>query len=189
MRREGFEFAVSPPKVVYRCFLPAVACRWPRQLEGASDGQYATAGAPQGPPDVLSKTEGLGIDVEQQTRASRSCFSKRWVLSPWLCIRSCFQGRSSGPAKTIAVPSAVETVRKVTGSRRGRMEGGQRQEPLEEVVCEVEDAFSGAVIEAVSLRKGAVPSRPPGPSLRRHRRPSTPRRLARLWDTSLSHPH
>ena len=40
------------------------------------------------------------------------------------------------------------------------MEGGQRQEPLEEVVCQVEDAFSGAVIEAVTLRKGAVRSRP-----------------------------
>ena len=29
-------------------------------------------------------------------------------------------------------------------------------EPLEEVVCEVEDEYSGAIIEALSLRKGEV---------------------------------
>ena len=33
---------------------------------------------------------------------------------------------------------------------------GQRQEPLEEVVCEVEDANAGEVIEAITLRKGEV---------------------------------
>ena len=33
---------------------------------------------------------------------------------------------------------------------------GQRLEPLEEVVCEVEDANAGEVIEAVTLRKGEV---------------------------------
>lgn len=33
---------------------------------------------------------------------------------------------------------------------------GARQEPLEELMCEVEDEYSGAVIEAVSLRKGEL---------------------------------
>ncbi|KAL4439803.1 hypothetical protein ABPG75_002804 [Micractinium tetrahymenae] len=37
-----------------------------------------------------------------------------------------------------------------------RQENGQRQEPLEEVVCEVEDAHAGEVIEAVTLRKGEL---------------------------------
>jgi hypothetical protein len=36
---------------------------------------------------------------------------------------------------------------------------GQRQEPLEEVVCEVEDANAGEVIEAITLRKGEVGER------------------------------
>lgn len=34
-----------------------------------------------------------------------------------------------------------------------RQEGGQRLEPLEEVIAEVEDAHVGAVIEAISQRK------------------------------------
>ena len=34
---------------------------------------------------------------------------------------------------------------------------GQRHEPLEEVVCEVEDAHGGAVIEALSMRKVSPP--------------------------------
>ena len=34
--------------------------------------------------------------------------------------------------------------------------GGQRHEPLEEVVCEVEDAQTGGVIEALSLRRGSL---------------------------------
>lgn len=33
---------------------------------------------------------------------------------------------------------------------------GQRLEPLEEVVCEVEDAHAGEVIQALTLRKGEV---------------------------------
>ena len=33
---------------------------------------------------------------------------------------------------------------------------GQRMEPLEEVVCELEDEFSGPVIDALSLRRGEV---------------------------------
>eukprot|EP00887_Chlorella_sp_A99_P000494 scaffold17.g494.t1 len=33
-------------------------------------------------------------------------------------------------------------------------EGGQKLEPLEEVVCEVEDAHAGEVIEALTLRRG-----------------------------------
>ena len=37
-----------------------------------------------------------------------------------------------------------------------RMVDGQRREPLEEVVCEIEDEFSGPVIDALSLRRGEV---------------------------------
>lgn len=37
-----------------------------------------------------------------------------------------------------------------------RMINGQRMEPLEEVVCEIEDEFSGPVIDALSLRRGEV---------------------------------
>ena len=37
-----------------------------------------------------------------------------------------------------------------------RTEGGQKLEPLEEVVCEVEEEFGGAIIEALTLRKGEV---------------------------------
>ncbi|EFN51124.1 hypothetical protein CHLNCDRAFT_141310 [Chlorella variabilis] len=37
-----------------------------------------------------------------------------------------------------------------------RHEEGQRLEPLEEVVCEVEDAHAGEVIEALTLRKGEL---------------------------------
>ena len=33
---------------------------------------------------------------------------------------------------------------------------GQRHEPLEEVVCEVEDEQTGGVIEALSLRRGSL---------------------------------
>lgn len=33
---------------------------------------------------------------------------------------------------------------------------GKKLEPLEEVVCEVEDVHAGEVIEAVTLRKGEV---------------------------------
>lgn len=33
---------------------------------------------------------------------------------------------------------------------------GKKLEPLEEVVCEVEDPHAGEVIEAVTLRKGEV---------------------------------
>ena len=33
---------------------------------------------------------------------------------------------------------------------------GKRLEPLEEVVCEVEDEHAGEVIEAVTMRKGEV---------------------------------
>ena len=40
-----------------------------------------------------------------------------------------------------------------------RTENGVRQEPIEELVCEVDDGYSGAVIEAVTLRRGEV--RPP----------------------------
>ena len=36
------------------------------------------------------------------------------------------------------------------------MVNGQRMEPLEEVVCEIEDEFSGPVIDALSLRRGEV---------------------------------
>jgi len=36
------------------------------------------------------------------------------------------------------------------------MVDGQRREPLEEVVCEIEDEFSGPVIDALSLRRGEV---------------------------------
>ena len=36
------------------------------------------------------------------------------------------------------------------------MINGQRMEPLEEVVCEIEDEFSGPVIDALSLRRGEV---------------------------------
>jgi GTP-binding protein len=52
---------------------------------------------------------------------------------------------------------------------------GRRLEPLEEVLCEVEDAHTGAIIEALSLRRGelkemtplqaVVPSRVSGPAL------------------------
>ena len=38
------------------------------------------------------------------------------------------------------------------------MVNGQRMEPLEEVVCEIEDEFSGPVIDALSLRRGEVNS-------------------------------
>lgn len=34
---------------------------------------------------------------------------------------------------------------------------GERMEPLEEVMCELEDEFSGPVIDALSLRRGEVP--------------------------------
>ncbi|KAK9916112.1 hypothetical protein WJX75_008777 [Coccomyxa subellipsoidea] len=34
-----------------------------------------------------------------------------------------------------------------------REEGGQKQEPMEEVICEVEDEQAGSIIEALSLRK------------------------------------
>ena len=37
-----------------------------------------------------------------------------------------------------------------------RTEGGQKLEPIEEVVCEVEEEFGGAIIEALTLRKGEV---------------------------------
>ena len=37
-----------------------------------------------------------------------------------------------------------------------RMVNGQRMEPLEEVVCEIEDEYSGPVIDALSLRRGEV---------------------------------
>jgi len=37
-----------------------------------------------------------------------------------------------------------------------RMVNGQRMEPLEEVVCEIEDEFSGPIIDALSLRRGEV---------------------------------
>lgn len=37
-----------------------------------------------------------------------------------------------------------------------RMIDGQRKEPLEEVVCEIEDEFTGPVIDALSLRRGEV---------------------------------
>lgn len=55
-------------------------------------------------------------------------------------------------------------------STRCRVEDGVKQEPLEELMCEVEDAYSGPVIEAVTLRKGSVCSPPsslflPFPSL------------------------
>ena len=33
---------------------------------------------------------------------------------------------------------------------------GEKMEPLEEVMCELEDEFSGPVIDALSLRKGEV---------------------------------
>lgn len=36
------------------------------------------------------------------------------------------------------------------------MVNGQRMEPLEEVVCEIEDEFSGPIIDALSLRRGEV---------------------------------
>ena len=36
------------------------------------------------------------------------------------------------------------------------MVNGQRMEPLEEVVCEIEDEFSGPVIDALSLRRAEV---------------------------------
>lgn len=39
---------------------------------------------------------------------------------------------------------------------RCRVEEGQRQEPFEELVCEIDDDHTGAVIEAVTLRKGEV---------------------------------
>ena len=37
-----------------------------------------------------------------------------------------------------------------------RVEDGVRKEPFEELMCEVEDDQTGAVIEAVTLRKGEV---------------------------------
>ena len=37
-----------------------------------------------------------------------------------------------------------------------RMVDGQKLEPLEEVVCEVEDEFAGPVIDALSLRRAEV---------------------------------
>ena len=37
-----------------------------------------------------------------------------------------------------------------------RMVKGQRLEPLEEVMCEIEDEYSGPVIDALSLRRGEV---------------------------------
>jgi predicted membrane GTPase involved in stress response len=37
-----------------------------------------------------------------------------------------------------------------------RVEEGVRKEPFEELMCEVEDDHTGAVIEAVTLRKGEV---------------------------------
>lgn len=37
-----------------------------------------------------------------------------------------------------------------------RMVNGQRMEPLEEVVCEIEDEFSGPIIDALSLRRGEL---------------------------------
>lgn len=44
-----------------------------------------------------------------------------------------------------------------------RTENGQKLEPLEEVVCEVEEEFGGAIIEALTLRKGEVTARSPVP--------------------------
>ena len=37
-----------------------------------------------------------------------------------------------------------------------RQDGKAKLEPIEEVVCEVADEFSGAVIEALTVRKGEV---------------------------------
>ena len=37
-----------------------------------------------------------------------------------------------------------------------RQEGRDKLEPIEEVICEVADDFSGAVIEALTVRKGEV---------------------------------
>jgi predicted membrane GTPase involved in stress response len=37
-----------------------------------------------------------------------------------------------------------------------RVEEGVRKEPFEELMCEVEEDHTGAVIEAVTLRKGEV---------------------------------
>lgn len=39
---------------------------------------------------------------------------------------------------------------------RSRVEEGVRKEPFEELMCEVEEDHTGAVIEAVTLRKGEV---------------------------------
>ena len=36
------------------------------------------------------------------------------------------------------------------------MVNGQKMEPLEEVVCEIEDEFSGPIIDALSLRRAEV---------------------------------
>ena len=89
MRRDGYEFSVSPPKVVMRC---AINARLPlatyRQDSGPRLPGYSTA-----------------------------------------------HGQGFGGC---------------------RQEGKERLEPIEEVICEVADEFSGAVIEALTVRKGEV---------------------------------
>ena len=53
------------------------------------------------------------------------------------------------------------------------MINGQRMEPLEEVVCEVEDEFTGPVIDALSLRRGEVSQQSQPSSLHTLNQPRT----------------
>lgn len=63
------------------------------------------------------------------------------------------QQQASNHGIAISLSDLVEVV--MTNSLC-RTEGGQKLEPIEEVVCEVEEEFGGAIIEALTLRKGEV---------------------------------
>ena len=90
MRRDGYEFSVSPPRVVMRC---------------------AVYG--------------------------------RLLL---VATRVCLDGWTNNKSQRLICE----------GLGGCRQEGREKLEPIEEVICEVADEFSGAVIEALTVRKGEV---------------------------------
>lgn len=155
MRREGFELSVSPPRVVLREENggPGRGCQ---QSYADRTRGMRTAGGARCP-------AGLG---------AAWWFARRIVgaaCAPW-------PGPKKGKPRTCTHPSQralhasgrsrsrrglppppptpSQKNQKSTRTHTHPSSAGQRQEPLEEVVCEVEDAHAGEVIEAVTLRKG-----------------------------------
>lgn len=117
MRREGFEFAVSPPKVVFR------------------------SGSPQQPGNNLPSFKPCLTYLSLLRAHSTRHRAFGTLLSFWPAM---FGSQASRCKPATANPCDF----------RCRVEEGQRQEPFEELVCEIDDDHTGAVIEAVTLRKG-----------------------------------